>query len=136
MFHVLVGEEAAVEPVQRAAAERGAVSWIVPKAAKPEDEVVLFFPHIGFLGRGVVASEPEATMFGKRQTYRADVGNLILFAFPVVLDEIAKLFPEWAWTRYPRSFTTPPEELAGRVSENLLRLGTEAEPGAAPDPAT
>lgn len=126
MLHVLVGEEAAVEPVQRAAAQRGTVSWIVPKAAKPTDEVVLFFPHIGFLGRGAVTSEPEATVFGKRQTYRADLGSLVLFAFPVVLEEVTKLFPAWAWTRYPRSFTTPPEELAAQVYASLIRLGTEA----------
>jgi len=123
---VLVGEEAAVESVQRAAAQRVTLSWIVPKDARPGDEVALFFPHIGFLGRGVVASEPEDSFFGERRTYCADLGSLSLFAFPVVLEEVARLFPEWGWPRFPRSFTTPPPEVADRLRDHLVRLGTEA----------
>lgn len=127
MFHVLIGEEVAVESVQRAAAQRSAVSWIVPKAACPGDEVVLFFPHIGFLGHGVVTSEPEPDTFGNRPVYRADIGGICLFAYPVELGTVKRLFPEWDWVTYPRSYTTPPEKCAGRLRDELLRLGTEAD---------
>jgi hypothetical protein len=131
LFHVLVGQEAAVDTVLQAAAQREAVSWIVPKAAHPGDEVTLFFPHIGFLGRGVVASEPESATFGKRPGYCADVGGISLFAFPVLLETIARRVPKWDWVRYPRSFTTPPEKFADRIRDALIRLGAEAKPDAA-----
>jgi hypothetical protein len=115
VVHVLVGQATFVEPLQQAASQGDAVAWIVPKAAEPGDDVLLFFPHAGFLGRGEVVSKPEATDFGRRQTYRADVGHIMLFPSPIALDVVAQRFPEWAWARYPRSFTTPQTELGGQI---------------------
>jgi hypothetical protein len=89
--------------------------------------VALFFPHVGFLGRGVIASEPESDTFGRRQVYRAEVGSIALFPFPVLLEAIAPLLPKWGWVRYPRSFTTPPAAFADRLRDELIRLGTQAE---------
>lgn len=128
-MHILIGEKEIVEQTQCIAAQRGSISWIVPKGANSGDTVVLFFPHVGFLARGVVMSKPEPGTFGRRSCYRADVGQIAFFAYPVELDEIARRFPDWGWPKYPRSFTTPPLELAEQLSECLTCLSTEADLG-------
>jgi hypothetical protein len=131
VFRILVGQEAAVTSVQRAAATRKPVKWIVPKAAKPGDEVALFFPHVGFLARGSVISLPKPTVYGRKKTCSADIGKIVFFAYPVLLEDVAKEFSSWGWTTYPRSYTTPPIELAEQIRSYLLRSGSEAKPVAA-----
>lgn len=120
MVHVLVGQESFVELTEQAAAKGATVRWIVPKKARPGDEVLLFFPHLGFLGHGEIVSNPESTVFGRRPTYEADVASIILFKSPILLHTVAKRFPDWAWVGYPRSFTTPRQEIAASLFPFLL----------------
>ena len=119
MFHVLVGEQAAEEPLRHAAVRSRSVTWIVPKAARVGDQVALYFPHAGFLARGTVVSLPVSCTFGRRPAYSAEVGELTLFAAPVPLAPIAERLPGWGWARYPRSFTTPSKQVASRLDQEL-----------------
>jgi len=120
MLRVLVGEEADFEDVRQAAAENGTIPWIVPKTAQPGDNVLFFFPHTkSFLGYGTISSQPESTFFGQKAAYTAVVGNIALFDSPIPLAAVANRFPEWAWTRYPRSLTTPPPAVAGEILDFL-----------------
>ena len=127
MVHVLVGEAEYEDMTRRAGANGESLPWIVPKKAKPGDATILFFPHTGFLGRGEIMSEPEATVFGRRRTYEAAVGRIALFESPVSLDAVAERFPAWKWTTYPRSFTTPQPGVADELLDFLrTREGQEA----------
>jgi hypothetical protein len=116
-IHVLIAEQAALDPLKEAAARGGTISWIVPKSANTGDKVLLFFRPWGFLGHGKIMSKPKAAMFGKRHTYSAGVGGTVVFDSPVPLETVAERFSEWAWVRYPRSFTTLKSPLAERVLE-------------------
>ena len=122
-IHVLSGEKEFVEAMQREAAQGQTARWIVPKAAAPGDNAILFFPSAGFLGHGEIVSSPESTVFGRRSTYGADVGNIVIFKSPIPLDAVANQFPKWKWASYPRSYTTPPPELAGQIFAFLLAYG-------------
>jgi HNH endonuclease len=122
VLRVLVGEEAALEDVQQAAANGSPLSWIVLKAAEPGEKVVLFFSKgKEFHGHGQVSSKPESTFFGGKAAYRADVDNIEMFTSPIPLDAVAKRFPEWAWVRaYTRGPTTPPAAVADELLDFLL----------------
>ena len=122
MLHILVGEEAALEDVRQAAANRKPVGWIVPKAAKPGDKVVLFFPHLrGFFAHGETSSTPKSTSFGRKPAFEAAVGNIISYGSPIPLKVVADRFPNWRWVDYPRSLTTPkPPAVAAELLSFLL----------------
>lgn len=120
MFRVLVGEEAALEDVQQAAADGSPLSWIVLKAAEPGDKVVFFFSKgQKFHGHGQISSKPESTFFGGKAAYRADVDNIEMFTSPIPLDAVAAQFPEWAWVR---SYTKGPNTPKGAVADELLEF--------------
>ena len=127
MIHVLVGETEYEQVTRQAEAEGESVPWIVPKKAKPGETVLLFFPHMGFLGRGEIMSKPVATVFGRRQTYKADVGNIALFESSVPLGAVAEQFPAWKWTTYPRSFTTPKPGVADELLDFLRTRASQAD---------
>ena len=133
MLRVLVGEETDFEDVGQAAAEEGTVPWIVPKTAESGDKVLFFFPRRkSFLGHGKISSQPESTFFGQKAAYTAVVGDIALFDSPIPLAAVASRFPEWAWTRYPRSLTTPPPAVASEILD-FLQTWNNQEDSALPE---
>jgi hypothetical protein len=115
VLRVLVGENDVQAAFNRAAESGTTISWIVPKAADPGDEAVFLFNRAFFLGQGVVRTAPVPTMHGRRSVSQAEVGALRVFEHPVPLGEIAKHIPDWEWPSYPRSFTTPPPDVAAKL---------------------
>jgi hypothetical protein len=106
MLVVLVGENRTFDEIEQSAGGKASIDWIVPKVAIVSDDVLLCLPERGFVARGIVATKPSPTMFGKAPAYRAEVGDIRLFRRPVSLESVAAAFPSWKWTTYPRSKAT------------------------------
>jgi len=47
--------------------------------------------------------------------YVGDIEDVWMIEPPIPLEKIQKLIPEWAWTSYPRGYTTPQPEIANKV---------------------
>jgi hypothetical protein len=114
MLHVLVGSNAADFETIVDAARNGenVADWVVPKKAAVGDRVLLFTRSRGFVADALIASPKVPGEFGQKQILRADVGPVRLFPSPIPLAYIVKVIPEWPWATYPRSYTTPPPEIA------------------------
>jgi len=139
MLHILVGENAAREDWEDCVRRGRPISWIVPKAAAPGDDVIFVFNRDQFIGTGVIASEPEPATFLGQPAFRADVRDLKQFRRPLAVADVAPRIPDWAWPRsYTKGRTTPKDgisrKLWGIVSEHADRvdlvpsLGTETRP--------
>jgi hypothetical protein len=124
VLHVLTGERESLEQVESASADGSTTLWIVPKKARPDDQVALYFHHRqAFVAHGEVVSNPEPTEFRRRPGYSAQIGNLVLLTNPVPLAVISELWPGWQWPTYPRSFTTPPAEVQASLLAELDSRG-------------
>ena len=90
--------------------------WIVPKSARPGDDVVFFVWRIGFLASGTIKGLPARVESGFwAGKYQARVGNVTFYRRPLRKEEAAQAMPQWRWLRYPRSYTTPPDDVARRL---------------------
>jgi HNH endonuclease len=128
MLHILIGENAARATWEDCAHRGQPIRWIVPKAAEPGDHALFLFNKDQFIGKGVVASEPEPTTFIGQPAFRADVRDLKQFSHPLAVPDVATRLPEWAWPRsYTKGKTTPKGAIPGRllriVSEHEARVG-------------
>ncbi|TAJ81105.1 MAG: hypothetical protein EPO42_02995 [Gallionellaceae bacterium] len=67
-------------------------------------------------------------MFGNRHVHRAEIGIGPAIDPPLSLDELCGLLPNWAWLRYPRTYTTPSDEIAEKLWEiSVNRLAEESD---------
>lgn len=124
MLHVLIGTSDTDYDDLRGASTGGVVpDWVVPKSAVPGDQVAFFVRSVGFVATGNVASSPESAHFNRRLVYRAAVANVVALGTPVPIERVARAIPDWNWTTYPRTYTTPPPSVAERL---LGLLETEA----------
>jgi hypothetical protein len=81
-------------------------SWMVPKSAAIGDELVIYI-----MGHGLFATATVASTSTKRKDwpnrYGAAISSLRLIVPPISLGVVKRDVPSFAWTRYPRSITTP-----------------------------
>ena len=115
MLRVLVGENDVESGFDEAAATGATVGFVVPKETRPGDEAVFLFHHSAFVGTGTVLSSPKPGQHGRRSVAFARVGKLKRFPRPLPLTDVSTAIPEWEWTKYPRSFTTPPPGIAAKL---------------------
>lgn len=126
MLHVLIGDQQDHEGITQAIKRDGVTSWVVPKIATPGDTLLIFFRHKNaILSTGEILTAPASSMFGKRHVHRAQIGIGQQVDPPLSLDEMSDLLPNWAWVRYPRTYTTPSEETAERLWEIVSNRFTE-----------
>ena len=120
MTHVLVGNHHPDHDLLVDAANnpRSTVDWVVPKAARPGDEAVVFIGGYGFVATGEVMSPPTKGSFNNRSIYRADLGEIKMLDPPVPVERVLEQIPEWKWPTYPRSYTTPSPD----VAQQLVRV--------------
>lgn len=117
MLHILAGNrDEDIGLVLEAAKSGEAVSWIVPKKARPNDRALFHLPSLGFAARGVIASEPEQDEPGR---YGANVNAVTLLSSAVPLAFVRKNQPEWKWPTYPRSYATIDGDTETRLEELL-----------------
>jgi hypothetical protein len=121
MLRVLIGEADYVETMRTAAENEKGIPWIMPKDSSTGDEAALFFPSEGgFLALGAVRGPTRKTTFGRRNVYTGVVHNIQMLPMPITLDAVQQAIPEWTWTTYPRSYTTPSSDVVEQL-DALLR---------------
>jgi hypothetical protein len=85
--------------------------WMVPKSAAVGDDLMIYI-----MGHGLFATATVAGPTSKRKDwanrYGAAISSLRLINPPISMDVIQRDVPDWAWTRYPRSITTPDPDVA------------------------
>lgn len=117
MLHILIGDAVGdVALILKAAKNGEAVSWIVPKNAKPNERALFYLPRLGLAARGIVESEPHKDEPGR---YGAVVGAITMLSSAVPLAFISKNQPQWGWPTYPRHYVTI-EGAAEKRLEELL----------------
>ena len=117
MLHILIGDFNDIETIDQALEQTvSVIPWIVPKNAKTGDKLLIFFRHINAIfGSGEILSTPFSAKFGNRHVYRANIGIGAPIDPFLTIEELSELFPEWAWVRYPRTYTTPSNEIAEKL---------------------
>jgi 5-methylcytosine-specific restriction endonuclease McrA len=80
--------------------------WMVPKSAVIGDELVIYVMGHGLFATATVAGAP-AKRKDWLNRYGAAISSLRLISPPISLGVVKRDVPSWAWTRYPRSITTP-----------------------------
>lgn len=98
-----------------AAESRSTLNWVLPKAATVGDRVILFDRARGFVAHALCASPTSQGMFLRRKVYRADIGTIVILPVPVPLARVRYDMEDWAWTSYPRTYTTIDDHLATRL---------------------
>ena len=88
--------------------------WVVPKKVEPDDDVVIFFPEVGFFTIGKIESYASLKKNWKNR-YGAVVGRLKPIKPSISLATIRSKIPELNWARYPRSITTPTSQIAEKI---------------------
>lgn len=90
--------------------------WTTHKEAKIGDVVYFYItaPISGIVAKGVVNSEPELNDIANHRWagyYFSDISELTpVKEFPIAISQIRRLFPDWAYWRYPRRNTRIPDE--------------------------
>jgi hypothetical protein len=94
--------------------KRDAKRWVVPKNATIGDDVVVFLQGHGFIATARIKSSPVQRADWPNR-YRAGLTRIRLIQPAISLGEVQRLVPALAWTRYPRSITTPTPEIADQI---------------------
>jgi 5-methylcytosine-specific restriction endonuclease McrA len=80
--------------------------WMVPKSAAIGDELVIYIMGHGLFATATVAGTPTKRKDWLNR-YGAAISSLRLIIPPISLGVVKRDVPSWAWTRYPRSITSP-----------------------------
>lgn len=141
MLHILIGENNARENWQDCVQRGRSLSWIVPKEAKPGDDVLFVFNKDQFVGTGAIASVPVSSTFNGQAAYRADVRDLKQFKRSLAVEAVAPRIPEWRWpASYTKGRTTPADPIARKlhriVQDHVARVGLTSDEAPAPSRAT
>jgi len=122
MLHVLIGDQADMDVILHVLEGDGVTPWVVPKGARPGDSVLIFFRHTGsMIGTGEIVSIPEPGLFGKRHVHRANIAIGHGLNPGITLEELSTVVPDWAWLRYPRTYTTPADDIAKLLEAFVLK---------------
>jgi len=90
--------------------------WPVKKSAQIGDRVVILIPamHGDLRAYGSVAGIPEHGTWGNSPRYFVPVDDLHAIQPAVPIEIVRQSFPDWAWARYARSYTTVPDEIVSQ----------------------
>jgi len=101
-----------------AANKKNTKSWIAPKDSLPGDDAVIYIGGYGFFATATINSiaTPRKDW---RNRYGAALKDFKLIEPAISLATIQKYIPELTWANYPRSVTTPNDEIANKI-RNLI----------------
>jgi hypothetical protein len=88
--------------------------WMVPKSAAIGDELVIYIMGHGLFATATVAGTPTKRKDWLNR-YGAAISLLRLIVPPISLGVVKRDVPSWAWTRYPRSITTPKAGVSAKL---------------------
>jgi predicted HNH restriction endonuclease len=89
-------------------------TWIAPRKATSGDLVVVYVAGYRFFATARVKSPPKRRQDWFRR-YGAPLESIKLIKPAISLATIQQQIPELTWAKYPRSITTPAQEVADRV---------------------
>jgi hypothetical protein len=102
--------------VHRLARSGGTANWSSLKDARPGDRVLIYIqrPHSALVAKAEVL---DAAVKGKPgdYRYRAKTGRFKLLGNPLTIRDLKRLFPGWAWLRFPRGKEVVPPQYANRL---------------------
>ena len=106
--------------------------WMVPKSAVIGDELVIYIMGHGLFATATVAGTPTKRKDWLNR-YGAAISSPRLISPPISLGVVKRDVPSWAWTRYPRSITTPKAsvsvKLRALVKNRRWHRGAELDDG-------
>lgn len=88
--------------------------WVVPKSAKPRDDVVIYVMGYGFFATAIIKSVPKPRPDWPNR-YGAGLTSIKLIEPAISLGTIRRRIPKLAWAKYPRSITTPDSDIANKI---------------------
>lgn len=101
--------------------------WVIPKSAKPDDEVVIYIGPYGFYATGIVKTIPEPRP-DWRNRHGAVLTSIKLIEPAISIAAIRRKIPGLKWANYPRSVTTPNSEIAAQIREIITKRRTSGIP--------
>jgi 5-methylcytosine-specific restriction endonuclease McrA len=115
---------------QAAGSERVAENWVAPKSAHVGDEVVVYVGGHGLFATARISSPPmPRSDWPNRHGAAIDLVRLI--EPPISLEVLRRRMPEFQWTIYPRSITTPNkaigEKLRAMIEDRRKGKGADLE---------
>lgn len=126
-LHIVQGgiENGDLDWIRSAAPEDTSVPWVIPKNAEVGDDVVLYVGKHGFVATGSVATRPKSRLDWPNR-YGAKLTDVRQIRPSITLDTIRAALPDFDWAKYPRSITTPQEDIALRIRSLIDARRTEA----------
>ncbi|MGK3990553.1 HNH endonuclease [Sorangium sp. So ce136] len=120
-LHVLVGSAEDDVALLREAERTGTnAPWILPKSARAYDDALVFVWSRGIVASGVVVDEPSpGAEFGGTFRFGGQIRDVTMLDPTISEAQLVERFPDWKWLRYPRSYTTPPVEIADALRDLL-----------------
>lgn len=123
-LHIVQGDKVHDKAaLERAAKRRQKIgSWVIPKAAVPGDDAVIYIGGFGFFATAVVngGAKLRPDWSNNVTRYGAAITAIKLIDPPISLATVAYRIPTLDWARYPRGIHTPSPEVAGEIRE-LIR---------------
>lgn len=108
------GDKAFLEKASRKSLN--APIWVVPKSAKPDDDVVIYVTGYGFFATAVIISSPQPRKDWHNR-YGAGLTSISLIEPAISLATIRRKISGLTWAIYPRSITTPETNIASQVRQ-------------------
>jgi len=112
------GDKAFIE--KAAAKGKNSASWIAPKESLPGDDVVVYIGSYGFFATATINSMAKPREDWPNR-YGAALKNFKLIEPAISLSTIQRYIPELTWVNYPRSVTTPSDEIANKIRSLILK---------------
>jgi 5-methylcytosine-specific restriction endonuclease McrA len=88
-----------------------AKGWIVPKLVEIGDDVIIYVGGHGLFATAKIATSATPRADWKNR-YGAGLADIKLIRPPISLAVLGRAVPNFKWTIYPRSITTPAAEIA------------------------
>ncbi|PSH04546.1 MAG: hypothetical protein CXZ00_06925 [Acidobacteria bacterium] len=124
-LHIIQGDRDGDKKwIERHAGKRATsgFNWVMPKAAQPGDEVIIYIGGHGFFAKGRVRSHTLPRPDWQHR-YGAKVGSIRLIDPPIPLEAIQRSIPKLTWANYPRSITTPEPQIASQIRSLIDEYG-------------
>lgn len=88
--------------------------WIAPKLVSPGDDVVIYVSGYGFFATATINgfSKPSTQ---RQNRYSAPLTNVRLIEPSISIGYIRKHIPNLSWANFPRSITTPDNNVSNKI---------------------
>jgi hypothetical protein len=89
-------------------------TWIVPRSANIDDDVVVYIAGYGFFATAKISTETKPRPNWKHR-YGAGLNSIRLIQPAISLETIKRHVPKLTWAKYPRSITSPSTNISNQI---------------------